>query len=625
MLVRLNSSGAVRVLERAIRGSVKEMDQLSKRLDRLLDAQFDLLPRIRWLLKGYDEGKNMDDEAGPVLAKFDRIKVRIAKAQQEIYGHLSVLEKGVAALGGFHDAGAWKNIEKGAANDPNPLMRQLYVAATEKSTRAESAAVLCGLIVNKDSRIRAAAVRSLIPHVNADGVRAAVAGLTTDPNWSVRLGAMQVMAGAPFADAVAYLVAAAMREDGELAHVADSYLEALVGVSFAQRPGHWSEWWKKNENAVRGGTWTPPMEDAAHDGARTVASFFRIPIVSRRLMFVLDFSGSMSEPFDIKDVGLRQLMAGHGLPGTRLGYAQAEFIRAITVMRDGAYFNVLGYSVKATRFSSRLVKLNKSSRKRAIRWVKRLETDDLTNIYAALRGVFDDYLDLSGGVRRFDQLPDTVMFLTDGIATRGRFQDTESLLSLLRLWNRPVGTVFHCVGIGKGHDRKLLKTLAKMTDGYYVDVTKGLRALETRRRALPAGIDRARGDVDARSARLKGLLDRLAGADAEEQIAAAKELGEKGPKAAFAAKALADALDDYDPSVQEAATEALVKIGAGAVPALIKVLDDDDPDVVANAAIALRKIGKPAALKAIPALKKHADHWDSRAQKLVLEALAAFK
>ena len=81
-------------------------------------------------------------------------------------------------------------------------------------------------------------------------------------------------------------------------------------------------------------------------------------------------------------------------------------------------------------------------------------------------------------------IPDTIVFLTDGNATRGRFRKAKSLRKLIDLWNQPLDIVIHCVGIGADHDRLLLKGLAQETGGYYVDLKRGVKDLAPRRRPL---------------------------------------------------------------------------------------------------------------------------------------------
>ena len=110
----------------------------------------------------------------------------------------------------------------------------------------------------------------------------------------------------------------------------------------------------------------------------------------------------------------------------------------------------------------------------------------MTNIWSSLDAAFASYLDSSGGATRFPLIPDTILFLTDGNATRGRFRRAESLRKLIDLWNRPLDVVIHCVGIGRDHDRTLREGLAKETGGYYVDLRRGVKDLPPRRRELRA-------------------------------------------------------------------------------------------------------------------------------------------
>ena len=67
-------------------------------------------------------------------------------------------------------------------------------------------------------------------------------------------------------------------------------------------------------------------------------------------------------------------------------------------------------------------------------------------------------------------MPDTIVFLTDGQASRGRLAKTKLLADLVRLWNGVARVAVHTVGIGKDHDSELLKALAAENDGYYVDM-----------------------------------------------------------------------------------------------------------------------------------------------------------
>lgn len=632
-LIRLDTKQAIDLLEEAIRTSNREMEKGSDTIDRLLALQLKMLPKARWLIRQLQAGVDVLDDADAWLERFRQTEDEIARTQAATRVHLQVVRAAGDGFLSFRDPDAIRSIERGAVTEVNPLLRQFYIAGLRDRSRSACAPSLLKLLDSKDPRVRAIAVRSLVPLAGEPGVAARVRELRADPNWAVRLGAMQAMAAAPLAEAVEHLVGCAVAETGELARAADSYLFALTGTTFAQGPSQWKAWWEQNAEKVRAGEWTPEAPKAAADGKRTVARFFRIPIESDRILFALDFSASMSEPLELKDGAIQKLMNEHKLEPTRLGYAQAEFIRTISTLPNGTLFNVIGFNDEAKRFNQGMLKLDPASRSRAIRWVTKLETAELTNIWEALADSFQDYLAIGPGAERFKDLPDTVVFLTDGIATRGRFVEADDLLALVTMWNKPLDIVFHCVGIGEDHDKKLLEGLAQGTGGYYVNVSDGMKELVPKRRAPPPEVtpvaapeaappeEEEEKEEPRKATGLEPLIDLLNEGDERERAGAARELGKLGAAALPAAETLVQLLQDVSPDVQAAAADALGSIGKKAVPCLVAALEVDDGDSIAGAARALAKMG-PAGRDALPALEKHKDHADARVRDVVREACA---
>jgi HEAT repeat protein len=99
---------------------------------------------------------------------------------------------------------------------------------------------------------------------------------------------------------------------------------------------------------------------------------------------------------------------------------------------------------------------------------------------------------------------------------------------------------------------------------------------------------------------------------------AALALGELGPKAKAAVKALGDALADKNPETRREVLIALARIGpdaAEAVPAITPLVQDPDPSVSDAAGFALGSIG-PAAASAADALRKAMERKDRSPQSL---------
>jgi HEAT repeat protein len=93
-------------------------------------------------------------------------------------------------------------------------------------------------------------------------------------------------------------------------------------------------------------------------------------------------------------------------------------------------------------------------------------------------------------------------------------------------------------------------------------------------------------------AAVEQLIKGLQSGDVELRKASAVTLGKLGPAARGAVPALAASLKDGE--VRDKAEEALVQIGAAAVPELSRALEDPNPEVRGAAAEAVGRIGPPA-------------------------------
>ncbi len=481
-LVEIDSARAIDVLERYIRRNVIELEKSGKQMEKLeanFNKKFD-----RWLDLWYSRQRGSVKEDNLYReAMFAERRFDTAASNLRVDYWRFVL--GARAFPRFRSEKAIAQIEKGAATEVNPLLRQFYITGLAHESRSRSTPTLIELTKSKDPRVRAMAIRSLRNFAQKPGVAEAVRELLLDPAWPVRRGLYEFLANAPLRVAAPLLVAAGERETGEMALTVFAYLRHVTKTRVSDSGPAWRAWFEANRDTIERGIYIEPDEDAARgpltDESKTVSTFFKIPIDSTRIVFVIDVSGSMTAEMTLADTHTNKIIDKYRLPHTRIGYAKAELIRALGSLRDGTYFNIVTYSDRAKALSSRMVEAKKISRGRAIRWVNQLKTGIETNIYAALDLCFKRYF-LSGGKRRFLDLPDTIIFLTDGNATRGRFQVTKDLVSLVGIWNDPLDCVIHCVGIGKGQDRGFLRSIARATHGFDIDLTAGAKSLKRRER-----------------------------------------------------------------------------------------------------------------------------------------------
>jgi HEAT repeat protein len=482
-LAEIDSKGAIDALSTAVQRSASELDALGKRLDkndREWEKAFDLVLELE------DRGKDGTEPHRQAQFRQGQLEREWEQLNTEAQLHLDVLHEAGLALSGFRSEEAVAALEKGARTHPHALVRILYIGALGHTGRASSLETLTELVrSDKDPRARAQAVRGLIAWA-PKGWEIAVAA-ARDPCWAVRRGAIEALAHAPLATAARELVEAAGRESGELRLTALSYLQQITKTRAGDSYEAWRAWWDQHGASIRDGTYAAPEEaPSPPPGRRTFARFFRIPIESTHVVFAIDYSGSMSDRLRLDSARSNAILREHALPQTRLGYAKAELIGAIRELPEGALFNVVAYSDTASFLFESPAPASAAVREKAIRWVVEARTGTMTNIYAALNKSFRDYLDASGGAARFQTLPDTIVFLTDGNATRGRFRTADALRKLVRLWNQPLDVVVHCIGIGDDQDQELLEGLAQETGGYYVDIRKVGDDLDPRNRPLPA-------------------------------------------------------------------------------------------------------------------------------------------
>ncbi|MBC7854776.1 MAG: HEAT repeat domain-containing protein [Pirellulaceae bacterium] len=107
----------------------------------------------------------------------------------------------------------------------------------------------------------------------------------------------------------------------------------------------------------------------------------------------------------------------------------------------------------------------------------------------------------------------------------------------------------------------------------------------------------------------------LADPDVSVRLVAAARLRQLGIDAAPAAEDLAQALEDADASVREAAAEALVKVGPAAVEPLSQHVDSKNAPTRQLAIACLGKLG-PAAKSALPLVEKHLTDEDPEVKKI---------
>jgi len=259
--------------------------------------------------------------------------------------------------------------------------------------------------------------------------------------WQVRLAAAVALGALRPKGAIAPLID--RLEVEESARVRAAVAEALfriAGQPLEDIAAAWRAWWGE-----KGAGFAVPAEVPQRKAVTggTVATFHGVPLRSERVCFVLDRSESM-EAIDARSKGQRR---------TRLEASVAELLQALSRLRDEARVNVVFFGTDVEPWRKSLVPLGASNRAALAKHLQGQAPRGATNLY--------DALDLA----LLDPSVDTILLLSDGAPSAGRYIEGDEILRAVRRRNQTRRVAIHTVSVGT--DSRLLRDLAAQNGGTY--------------------------------------------------------------------------------------------------------------------------------------------------------------
>ncbi len=302
-----------------------------------------------------------------------------------------------------------------------------------------------------------------------------------DARWLVRVAAVAALERTPSKDTIDALLAAMGAEDGRLIDDCARALTTLTGEQYGLNAERWSAWWNVNREAYAGPPEPEPEKDeddptaeggdggvdpetattdvdAEKDPRDSDTGFFGVDTRSRRLVFVIDVSGSMNEKVGEK-----------GKKRTRAELAKAELERAVLALEDGAMFNMVFYSSDVRMWRRTMIVASRETRLEAVEFIRESPVVGGTATYDALVAAFD-LGDVGRGKKRGsdpsgDAAVDTVILLSDGRPTVGELTDTKQIRKAIVDLNKSRRIQIHTIALGKDADTEFMAGLAKDTGG----------------------------------------------------------------------------------------------------------------------------------------------------------------
>ena len=355
---------------------------------------------------------------------------RVGRAEADVRRHLRSKDEGllraavVALTNLVGDRDAWREEVHGLAADSRP------------AARMGAAVALADLRTGPDLEL--------------------LHGLVTDTNHAVRLTALREVASLRRGDGVSLLIERMAVETGTVQEQIGTMLRLMTGedMGIASR---WKRWW----DDVGAGFELPDYEEALAKERRrevpvedrgTQASFYGLRIISDRVCFVLDTSGSMAA--EARMPGERS--STNGGQSTRMEVAKFKLGEALDRFPEGDRFNVVFFDDDVDRLEDELIEMTSRNLAATKKYVKKAKPGGGTAVYDALDAAFDD-----------DEV-DTIYLLTDGDPSAGRIVNAERIAEAIERRNRTRLVTIHCISIGK--PSPLLRRLAADSGGTYVEV-----------------------------------------------------------------------------------------------------------------------------------------------------------
>lgn len=338
---------------------------------------------------------------------------------------------------------------------PEDLRVALETITTIAGTDREWQKELMAFTSHEDRDVRNAAIDALAKQQVGQAVEVFLERLAHE-DWTTRLAAIRALEGARTKDAVPALIDRLEVEKGRMARIVVDALWNLTAQPHGDNVAAWRAWWERegeNFAVVAPGELQAAAEarEMRRLKARTTteAQFFGIRIISHRVIFVIDTSGSMTEPVRGRTIDGRE--------ATRIDVAKQELSQAIEKLAPGAFFNVLAFSSGIGRWlKSGIAESSEKNREAALEFVDRLGAGGATNIYDTLVEAFAD------------PDVDTIYFLSDGEPTAGEVLDPHAIREEVAFWNKHRHVTIHTVAIGG--NLEILRWLAEDSGGEHVKI-----------------------------------------------------------------------------------------------------------------------------------------------------------
>ncbi len=430
------------------------------------------------LRKRYEEVNVPLDVAKDNYRTRTELQNRLAEEDQRQRDDARVLEALRKAMGRYKDAQALSTLTAEIRKLKAWRAREVGAEGLAANPGGAEAAIRMGR--EKDDRVAAAVLRGLRGRNEGFVFDFAKDSLKSE-SWPTRLEAALTLEKVNQPRIIPPLIEALAREEGRLKEDVRDVLRRVTSQNYDTEAEQWRLWWVENKKSLEGENPTTALFGTFKGRVPQPEkkSVYGIETRSRKLLFVIDTSGSMREPITQAkgtptDVSADDL---ENMNMTKIDRAKKELKRALRAMEPDASFNIIAFGSNVVCWKEKPARGDMTTKNEALTFVNDLEAAGGTWAY----GAFQEAFRLAGmGAldKYYDPAVDTIYFISDGAPTNNDMDkpeaiDPETLLAAVREWNRLGKLRIHAIAIdpraGGGKFIDFMKKLAAQNDGQYTE------------------------------------------------------------------------------------------------------------------------------------------------------------
>ncbi|MEE2886694.1 MAG: VWA domain-containing protein, partial [Planctomycetota bacterium] len=214
-------------------------------------------------------------------------------------------------------------------------------------------------------------------------------------------------------------------------------------------PAQWREFWAKEGSKIDVTKIARKKTSGASQGG-TVSEFFGIPIQGRRIVFIIDVSGSMGWPMPQEAAGTSASRDRGQI--LKIDKAKQELLKAVNGLEPHHKFNVVVYSNNVQKWQKGVVPANKKYKKSLAQRMRGQRANGGTNLFGGLKSGLQMKSLVYGA--RYDSNVDEIFLLSDGVPTVGDVTNMNEILKLIGETNRYSGVRINAIYLGSKSDER---------------------------------------------------------------------------------------------------------------------------------------------------------------------------